>query len=248
MTQTGDPDFISTDSAWNARDFLNRALPFILEARDNPEAWKWVILTLDGALYGYAVTVAAGTDATKVVKATKEAGKVREKLWEAILEEAGSETSQDLTKVGELLGRLLDMNIGSLQEVLRMVQEPHRYEDLEKGRDPDAADVESERLKRHPEDAFQRDHGYWEGVLDRPFRMTKSEFDSVNKLHEIRNKFIHFMPGGYSLGVSGLPALARDVLGVIRSLLEASIYVDLDPDTDHRISKCQTALMELEPN
>lgn len=59
-----------TDEA-NALDYLERAASFIRETEDNPIAWKWVVLALHGALYGFAVSACKGTDYCTVVRRTK---------------------------------------------------------------------------------------------------------------------------------------------------------------------------------
>jgi hypothetical protein len=55
----------------NALDYLERAGSFIRETEDNPFAWKWVVLALHGALYGFAVSACKGTDYETVVRRTK---------------------------------------------------------------------------------------------------------------------------------------------------------------------------------
>ena len=46
---------------------------------------------------------------------------------------------------------------------------------------------------------------------------------SVKKLNYFRNEFIHFMPKGWSIEVSGMPRLCSDCLNVIKQLSEGSI-------------------------
>lgn len=55
----------------NALDYLQRAGQFIQEASTDPKAWKWVILSLHGALYGFAISAGKGSDYQAVVKVTK---------------------------------------------------------------------------------------------------------------------------------------------------------------------------------
>ncbi|RJP18351.1 MAG: ankyrin repeat domain-containing protein [Candidatus Abyssobacteria bacterium SURF_5] len=50
----------------NALDYLERASLFIRETPENTKAWKWVIIALHGALYGFAVAAACGTDDTSL--------------------------------------------------------------------------------------------------------------------------------------------------------------------------------------
>ena len=46
----------------NAIDYLTMAVRALAELRDNPYAWKWVIISLYGAVYGFAVSAAASSD------------------------------------------------------------------------------------------------------------------------------------------------------------------------------------------
>jgi len=55
----------------NALDYLERAGQFITEADTNPSAWKWVVLALHGALYGFAIAACKGTNYETVIRKTK---------------------------------------------------------------------------------------------------------------------------------------------------------------------------------
>jgi hypothetical protein len=39
----------------NALDYLERAAQFIREATADDHAWKWVVISLHGAIYGFAI-------------------------------------------------------------------------------------------------------------------------------------------------------------------------------------------------
>lgn len=82
----------------NALDYLERAGQFIKEAPTNPKAWKWVILSLHGALYGFAISAGKGSDYQSVVKVTKNG---HERL--ITLDEALSKC-QDMQWMGTLYG------------------------------------------------------------------------------------------------------------------------------------------------
>jgi hypothetical protein len=45
---------------------------------------------------------------------------------------------------------------------------------------------------------------------------------SVRELNELRNKFIHYMPMGWSLNITGLPALGLDVVTILKFLVSES--------------------------
>ena len=50
----------------NALDYLRRACRFIREMEDEPRCWKWVMIALHGALYGFAVSACQHTSTENV--------------------------------------------------------------------------------------------------------------------------------------------------------------------------------------
>lgn len=69
---------MSVQSKWlrlseetNALDYLERAAGFIRETEQNTLAWKWVVLSLHSALYGFAICSCKGTNWHKVTTKTK---------------------------------------------------------------------------------------------------------------------------------------------------------------------------------
>lgn len=55
----------------NALDYLERAAQFIREVATDDRAWKWVVIALHGALYGFAICACKGTDYHTVTYQTK---------------------------------------------------------------------------------------------------------------------------------------------------------------------------------
>jgi hypothetical protein len=55
----------------NALDYLERAAGFIRETEQNTLAWKWVVLSLHSALYGFAICACKGTNWHNVTTKTK---------------------------------------------------------------------------------------------------------------------------------------------------------------------------------
>lgn len=55
----------------NALDYLERAARFIREADRDDSAWKWAIIALHGALYGFAICACKGTNLDRVAPLTK---------------------------------------------------------------------------------------------------------------------------------------------------------------------------------
>lgn len=59
--------FLSLNETTNALDYLERAVSFLKETPDSHKAWKWVVIALHGALHGFAVAAAKGTDETSLL-------------------------------------------------------------------------------------------------------------------------------------------------------------------------------------
>lgn len=55
----------------NALDFLERAGQFIQQTESDIKAWKWVILALHGALYGFAICACRSTNLENIIHRTK---------------------------------------------------------------------------------------------------------------------------------------------------------------------------------
>jgi hypothetical protein len=58
----------------NALDYLEKAATFLRSAERNPMDWKWVILALFGALYGFMICALKGTNLDNVLLAKKKGG------------------------------------------------------------------------------------------------------------------------------------------------------------------------------
>ena len=104
----------------NALDYLERAGQFIKEAATDPKAWKWVILSLHGALYGFAISAGKGSDYQSVVKITK---KGYERL--ITLDEALS-MCQDDKWMGTLYGGSALILTASQKDSIRRLKETLR--------------------------------------------------------------------------------------------------------------------------
>lgn len=52
----------------NALDYLEQACCYICQTEKNTTAWKWVILALNGALYGFLICAVRGTSNDSVLK------------------------------------------------------------------------------------------------------------------------------------------------------------------------------------
>lgn len=69
--------YYRTDEKENAVDFLQTAATFY--AGDHPHRWKWLTISLHGALYGFAALAIKGTNPDRVSKGEKLIS-----MWEAL--------------------------------------------------------------------------------------------------------------------------------------------------------------------
>ena len=76
----GDENTLYISEELNALDSLEWAVKFIQETKDNTLAWKWVVLSLNNALYEWAICACKGTNYENVL--TK--GRKLISFWEAI--------------------------------------------------------------------------------------------------------------------------------------------------------------------
>lgn len=66
-----DGDFLRLTEETNALDFLRKARSHLGDVKGDKWAWKWVVISLFGAIYGFAVAAASGTDLDRVTRQTK---------------------------------------------------------------------------------------------------------------------------------------------------------------------------------
>lgn len=68
--------YLSLSEEENALDYLEQAYNFIKQAENNNLAWKWAIIALHGALYGFAICTLKGTNPDRVTYNTKSGKKL----------------------------------------------------------------------------------------------------------------------------------------------------------------------------
>lgn len=66
---------------------------------------------------------------------------------------------------------------------------------------------------------------------------------SVRRLNSLRNDFIHFVPCGWSLEVSGVPHICNDIDAIIDFLVHSSGNIHFYPD-DNLEKKCNDVLLD----
>jgi hypothetical protein len=157
------PNYLRITEETNALDYLIRAGEFIKETEKNKLAWKWVILSLHGAIYGFAICASQGTNYESVTYKTKKG-----------------------------IQRLI-----SFDEALKRCQDKTKMKML----------IHSQHLV-----------------------LTESQRESIDiAKNELRNKFEHYIPSGWSIEIHGLPQIAIDLLDVIRFLaIETKTYIHLN--------------------
>ena len=72
-------EWYRTTTEENATDYLEKAADFC-QRSDQQHKWKWVALSLHGALYGFAICALVGTDPDRVVTYSKKKGKLVRRL------------------------------------------------------------------------------------------------------------------------------------------------------------------------
>lgn len=59
------------DEQTNALDYLEKGYQFIKTVDKERQNWKWLIITLHSAMYGFAISACKGTNSDSVIKRTK---------------------------------------------------------------------------------------------------------------------------------------------------------------------------------
>lgn len=66
-----EPRFLTFTTESNALDYLEKAFFYIRSVDSDHTAWKWVILSLHGAIYGFAICACKGTNPDNVMRKTR---------------------------------------------------------------------------------------------------------------------------------------------------------------------------------
>jgi hypothetical protein len=69
------PKWLRFTEETNAVDYLEKAVSYMRESGKSPTAWKWVVLALHGALYGFAICACRGTNSHSVSKPNRKGGR-----------------------------------------------------------------------------------------------------------------------------------------------------------------------------
>jgi len=158
-------DFFRFDTETNAIDFLEKAIFFIKESETDPKNYKWVAISLFGALYGFAVCASRGTSNDSVCYKNN-SGEARLK---------------------------------SFVDIIKLCKN-----------------------KKHMKMTSNSKH----------LVLTQEQDTAINILkNEIRNKFEHFSPKGWSIQIELIRKIIPQIMTVIHFLaLETGNFVLLDPN------------------
>jgi hypothetical protein len=63
--------YLRIEEHTNALNYLMMLHQFVLKVKEDPFYWKWIMITLHGAIYGFAVSTIRGTDAESVTTNTR---------------------------------------------------------------------------------------------------------------------------------------------------------------------------------
>ncbi len=69
--ETIQAQWIRFDELSNALDYLEKCFSFLNTVEKEPKNWKWVVISLHGALYGFAIAACKGMNSESVVTRTK---------------------------------------------------------------------------------------------------------------------------------------------------------------------------------
>jgi len=88
-------------------------------------------------------------------------------------------------------------------------------------------------------------------VLGFRFKPNGTQGGNVRRLNRFRNQFVHFMPQGWAIELSGMPQLCRDGLGIVGELGECSLCSRWESEGQHLafvkvLEQCQNKLSALQ--
>jgi hypothetical protein len=94
--------FVSYTEELNAIDYFEKTAIYLSSIRNNIQDWKWVFISLHGAIYALAIIVARGTNDVSVLQGNRVIG-TRDALKKCV--EKGALSNEDIER--ECLGRLI---------------------------------------------------------------------------------------------------------------------------------------------
>lgn len=220
----------------NALDYLEQAYHYIRQTETTAIAWKWVVLALHGALYGFAICACKGTNPDRVVDFNKKS-KIFEKLDTLPNEIKGKGFPEDIDiKYDSPKKRLVFKGAmsGEERESLVGLSESTLYKEA-----VNSLFMRSRKLISFNKalERCQDPNRMHMTVISRHLHLSDRQKESIRKLkHVFRNNFEHYMPKAWSIEIHGMPQIAIDVLEVIRFLaLDTGNYINLTQAQTKRV-------------
>jgi len=210
----------------NALDFLEKAGQFIIETGENSLAWKWVMLSLHGAIYNFAICACKGTDPENVINfnSNYKISHELENLPDQIIFPQNVKIKYDSQKK-----RLSFKGAMSDDERILLVElsDDNLYQIAintiyQKSRKLISFD---EALKRCQDPSWMQ-----MTILSKTLQLSGQQQKSIVLLKKLlRNNIEHFIPRTWLIEIHGMPQIAIDVLDVIRFLaIETGNYTHLN--------------------
>lgn len=221
--------FLRLTEEKNALDFLEKAGRFILETENNSISWKWVVLSLHGTLYGFAICACKGTNPERVIDFSRK-GRVAHEL-ETLPDEIETEGFPQNVKInydpikrriifkGVMSDKVRRLLIGLSKNDLYQVAINEIY-----GKSHRLINF-GEALKRCQDPSWMQ-----MTLISKPLQLSDQQKESIEILkHLLRNNFEHYIPKAWSIEIHGMPQITIDVLDVIRFLaVETGNYIHLN--------------------
>ena len=117
--------FLRLSGLSNSTDYLRQAVRFLDEVDNDPMMWKWVVIALHGALYGFAICACKGTNPERVtLKPKKEKASKKQNRPRLITFDQALERCQDPNVMGlycDSKPLVLDTNQEKAMDMLKQV-------------------------------------------------------------------------------------------------------------------------------
>ncbi len=213
----------------NALDYLEKAYFFIQETENNHTAWKWVILSLHGALYGFAICALKGTNPERVTDFKRKNKRTHKlsNLPREINEQGFPENIKIKYNPSKEQLEFKGAMSGDERRLLLRLSRDEAYQEA-----INRLYLNYQFLISFPEalSRCQNSNYMRMTIMSKVLQLTREQKESINALkNEFRNKFEHYKPTAWSIEIHGMPQIAIDVLNVIRFLaLETGNYTRLN--------------------
>ena len=197
-------------------------------------AWKWVIISLHGALYGFAICALKGTNSYRVMKSGKESS-IEIKVIPKGIENTNLPPNFKISDNGSKKRLKFKgiMTMGEANQLLKLSDDESYQEAVEKLYD------QTHELISFWEAIERCQEPQWMSmtVQSRVLNLSNSKRDSIKTLHDaLRNNFEHYRPKHWEIEIDVMSQITMDVLEVIRFLaLDTGNYVPLNESQKKRV-------------